>query len=429
MIPSHQLAQWLLSHIDRFLNWAGLSHNHSLESIMYIAIIVVIAMVIAWAVRKAVLFVVRKAVAVRHSTIGDELLKQHTLSRCSHVITPLVLLGLLPFAFDGASKWSVVIDRVVLIYAIVMFGVAFSSVLSFVWTHYDLHENTKKLPLKGILNIAKGVVWGIVVIVAVSVLVDKSPAVLLTGLGAFAAALMPIFKDSILGFVAGIQLSQNDMLRVGDWIVVPSTIANGIVTDVTLSVVKVLNWDYTTVMLPPYTLVSTSFQNWRSMSDAGCRNIGRSMLVDADSIKMASADDLKAWSEKLPILADYITKMTAVKAKDGTQQIIAGGDIKANGSIETNLGVFRAYCVLYLQQCRHIAQDQLIMVRMMTPEASGIPVQIWCFTNDTAWDHYESIQSMIFENFMAAASIFGITIYNYPSTIAVTDEPEPAPAH
>lgn len=417
MIPSHQLAMWLLDHIDRFLNWAGLSKAHSLETVVYILIVIALSFAIAWAVRKAVLFLARKAVAVRHSVIGDELLKQRTLLRCSHVITPLVLMGLLPFAFDSSSKWAAVLDRVVMIYAIVMFGVAVSAVLNFVWTHYDLHENTKKLPLKGILNVAKGIVWGIVVIVAVAVLVDKSPAVLLTGLGAFAAALMLIFKDSILGFVAGIQLSQNDMLRVGDWIVVPSTIANGVVTDVTLSVVKVLNWDYTTVMLPPYTLVSTSFQNWRSMSEAGCRNIGRNMLVDTDSIRMATADDLKAWAGRLPILADYIAGMTASVAKDGAQQIIAGGDIKANGSIETNLGVFRAYCVLYLQQCRHIAHDQLIMVRLMAPEAAGVPVQVWCFTNDTVWDHYESIQSMIFENFMATASLFGLVIYNYPASL------------
>lgn len=182
------------------------------------------------------------------------------------------MMALLPIALDGEGRWAQVLDRAVYVYAIAMFGVAVTAVFSFVWVRYDQHENTKKLPLKGILNVAKGIVWGIVVIVAVSVMVDKSPAVLLTGLGAFAAALMLIFKDSILGFVAGIQLSQNDMLRVGDWIVVPSTIANGIVTDVTLSVVKVLNWDNTTVMLPPYTLVSTSFQNWRSMSDSGVRS-------------------------------------------------------------------------------------------------------------------------------------------------------------
>lgn len=410
-----------MEHIRLMLDYFGLADNRTAGEIVYVAIVIALAMAVAWCVRKAVLFVARRAVALRHSVIGDELLREHTLSKCSHVITPLVMMALLPIALDGEGRWAQVLDRAVYVYAIAMFGVAVTAVFSFVWVRYDQHENTKKLPLKGILNVAKGIVWGIVVIVAVSVMVDKSPAVLLTGLGAFAAALMLIFKDSILGFVAGIQLSQNDMLRVGDWIVVPSTIANGIVTDVTLSVVKVLNWDNTTVMLPPYTLVSTSFQNWRSMSDSGVRQINRDILIDSSSVMPATAAQLSAWVKELPLLADYVSRMEATKAA-GHEQIIASGDIKTHGSIDTNLGVFRAYCVLYLQASPYISQKDLIMVRLLAQDPASVPVNVWCFTNTTVWDRYESIQSSVFEHFMTVASLLGLKVYNYPATI------QPAPS-
>ena len=416
MIPSHRLAEWLMEHIRLLMNYAGMSNSHTAGEVVYVVAVIALAMLVAWGVRKVVLFVARRAVALRHSVIGDELLRQHTLSKCSHVITPLVMMALLPIAFDGEGRWAQVLDRAVYIYAVAMFGVAVTAVFAFVWMRYDQHENTKKLPLKGILNVAKGVVWGIVVIIAVSIMVDKSPAVLLTGLGAFAAALMLIFKDSILGFVAGIQLSQNDMLRVGDWIVVPSTIANGIVTDVTLSVVKVLNWDNTTVMLPPYTLVSTSFQNWRSMSDSGVRQINRNILVDASSVQPATDSQLASWSDRLPLVADYIRRMKA-SIESGREQILASGDIKTHGSVDTNLGVFRAYCVLYLQASPYISQKDLIMVRLMAQEPAAVPVNVWCFTNTTVWDQYESIQSSVFEHFMTVASVLGLKVYNYPADI------------
>lgn len=423
MIPSHKLAGWLMEHIRLMLDYFGLADNRTVGEIVYVAIVIALAMAVAWCVRKAVLFLARRAVALRHSVVGDELLRERTLAKCSHVITPLVMMALLPIALDGEGRWAQVLDRAVYIYAIAMFGVAVTAVFAFVWMRYDQHENTKKLPLKGILNVAKGIVWGIVVIIAVSVMVDKSPAVLLTGLGAFAAALMLIFKDSILGFVAGIQLSQNDMLRVGDWIVVPSTIANGIVTDVTLSVVKVLNWDNTTVMLPPYTLVSTSFQNWRSMSDSGVRQINRNILIDSSSVMPATDGQLSAWARQLPLLADYISRMEVTKSA-GHEQIIASGDIKTHGSIDTNLGVFRAYCVLYLQQSPYISQKDLIMVRLLAQEPSSVPVNVWCFTNTTEWDQYESIQSSVFEHFMTVASLLGLKVYNYPAAISPAPVPQ-----
>lgn len=232
IIPSHKVAQWLLTNIDNFLNTIGLRHEKEIEEIIYVALIVGVALGISWLLRKIILISTREIVKLRHTEIGDDLIHQHVFTKCSHIIPPLVFLALLPFAFPAKSVILHILEIAATIYTMIVTAIAINTIMTFVWTRFDRRENTKNLPLKGILNVGKGLVWIIVTIIGVSIILDKSPAVLLTGLGAFAAALMLIFKDSILGFVAGIQLSQNDMLRVGDWIVVPSTIANGICIDV-----------------------------------------------------------------------------------------------------------------------------------------------------------------------------------------------------
>lgn len=412
MIPSHKAASWLLIHIDRLLDVLGLEHSKSAEGIIYLIVISVLAVLAGWGLRQIVLFLVRRAVALRHSSVGDDLLRERTLSKCSHFITPLVFLGLIPFAFEASSGAMDVITKAVYIYLLATIAIAVNAVLSFVWLRYDEHENTKKLPLKGILNIGKGIVWGVIVIIAISILVDKSPAALLTGLGAFAAALMLIFKNSILGFVAGIQLSQNDMLRVGDWIIVPSTIANGIVLDVTLSMVKIRNWDNTIVTMPPYNLISGSFQNWRGMQEAGVRQIARSIIFDPTSLLPCDDAMLDGMAEKYPLLKDYIAAMKSQK-EVGHEPVFATGDVTVNGTIDTNLGLFRAYAVLYLRNNPHISQEQLIMVRAMAQNSTGVPVQVWCFTNTTVWPEYEAIQSAVFEHLMLVAGDMKLAICDF----------------
>lgn len=290
IIPTHDVAVWLLSNIDSFLDKIGLGRNHTTEETLYVAIIIAVAFLISWLLGKLILIGTRQLVRWRHTDMGDDLIHQRVFSKCSHIIPPLVFLGLLPFAFQPKSLILHVLEVLATLYTVIVTALAINAVLTFIWTRFDRKENTRNLPLKGILNVAKGVVWIIVTIIGLCIIFDKSPAALLAGVGVFATALMLVFRDSILGFVAGIQLSQNDMLHVGDWIVVPSTIANGICIDVSLTAVKVQNWDNTVVTLPPYTLVSTSFQNWRGMSDSGYRLISRSMLVDVGSVKPATPE-------------------------------------------------------------------------------------------------------------------------------------------
>lgn len=415
LIPSNQVAQWLLVHIHRWLDLLGLEKDQTLEEIIYSVIIVAIAMGLGWTARTVILYGVRKFMTIRHSELSKELIQHHVLIHCSHIITPLVILALLPFAFTEDSTFSRVVLRALLIYTTYVVCKAICSVTSFVWMRFDETRNSKNLPLRGILDTIIGILWFIAIIICISILVDKSPVKLLTGLGAFAAVLMLVFKDSILGLVAGLQLSQNDMLRVGDWIVVPSTIANGIVIDVSLTAVKVQNFDNTIVTLPPYTLISSSFQNWRGMVDSGCRRIMRSFIIDSDTIVTATPEMTASVAEKYPIMKSYLQKIKELGHPDYDPGIAT-----VNGTDETNLGLYRIYLCQWLLNNPAIRNDEQILVRVMDPSGEGIPLQIWCFTTTTKWTAYEAIQSAVMEHVAVTVGDFGLRLFNDPSGTDVT---------
>lgn len=421
VIPTHTVANWLLSHVNTLLDSIGLSHDPTIQEIIYVALITVVALAVGWAFRELILFITRHIVA-RHPTEGaKELLSQRVLATCSNIVPPLVIMAMIPFAFVDDTLLSRVFMKILLLWTIIVAAMGLVAVLRFSWMRFDKRNNTKNLPLQGILNVSIGLVWIITVIVGISVLVDKSPAVLLTGLGAFAAALMLIFKDSILGFVAGIQLSQNDMLRVGDWIVVPSTIANGIVVDVSLTAVKVQNWDNTIVTLPPYMLVSSSFQNWRGMTDSGWRLISRNFYFDTDSI-LALSDDMIARVIDLPGVKDFVDEVKA----NGQQY--NPGVACVNGTTATNLGLFRAYMCYYLLHHPLVATDQQILVNLTAPSPEGMPLQIYCYTT-TAWTAYEAVQSEIFEHIALMCPRFGLRASSADYTEVMMKNPSALQPH
>lgn len=418
IIPSHQLAQWLLVHIHRFLDAVGLSKDKFTEEVIYVAVIVLAALAIGWLLRHAVLFLTRRIMMMRNGDLGSELVNHKVLIRCSHIIPPLVILALLPFALTGGGVINTVIYRGLLVYTAIVICRAVCSVATFVYLRIDEKHNKKNLPFRGVLDTILGILWVITAIICVAIVADRSPAALLTGLGAFAAVLMLVFKDSILGLVAGLQLSQNDMLRVGDWIVVPSTQANGVVTDVSLTVVKVRNWDNTIVTLPPYQLVSGSFQNWRGMSESGARNIGREVIIDVYSISSLTADQTDAIVAKFPTLTPFVSR---VRAASSPWPVTDAADNAVNGTIDTNLGLFRAYLCQWLIDNPLISKEQQILVRLMAPTPDGYPLQVWCFTATTAWIAYEAVQSALFEHIAATAPAFGLRLYNDESGSDTTD--------
>lgn len=406
-IPSHEVAQWLMGIIRHLLDIIGLRHEPRIEAFLYIVIVAVVAIFIGWLIRKGILYVVRRLAGMRHTMLDDDLLQSRVFTKCSHIIVPIVLLSLVPFTLNYGSQLRMIVMKILYIYAVLAFTYAMAAVVDFIWVRYNRKENTRNLPLKGIANTMKGILWIIAFIISVSVLIDKSPAALLTGLGAFAAALMLIFKDSILGFVAGIQLSQNDMVRIGDWIVVPDTPVNGNVIDISLSTVKVRNFDNTIITCPPYMLVQHSFQNWRGMSESGARRIFYNLTVENSTIHPADDAFVESMVGRYPILKNWVDGLRSSNA-----QVAYNKDkMSVNGTIETNLGLFRAYVCLYLMNHPQVSKDQQMLVRLETPVAQGTTLNIYVFTATTNWTLYEAIMSELLEHITAIAPTFGLRLY------------------
>lgn len=410
-IPSHDVAQWLLGVVRSVCRFFGLPVDTHIEQIAYILLVSMLAVALGYLIRFIAVRTVHHLLRARSSDFGNALVDHRVVARCALIIPPIVIIVLLPMAFDTTSQLLTASRNLAYVYLAVMIGVAANALISLTWHNYDMRVNRNNHPLKGVMNVAKGIVWIIVAIVSVSILIHKSPMALLGGLGAFAAALMLIFKDSILGFVAGLQLSSNDMLRVGDWIVVPSTIANGIVVDVSLTVVKVQNWDNTIVMLPPYSLVSAPFQNWRGMADSGVRQIDRSIIITADSIASATPEFIDAMVGQYPELRPYVARRRS-DVDGGRTMEFNGGTAPVNGTLETNLGLFRAYLCTYLLNHPAIAHDQNIIVRLMPLRPEGVPLDVYCFTSTTDWLAYEAICSQLFEYIITTAPSFHLRLFN-----------------
>lgn len=425
LIPTHKVASWLIDKIDMLLDRAGLDRSTEAEEVVYIIIVTLASIGIGLIIRKIIVLVVQKLVYSHKTMLIQEFKNQHIVERCSHIVPPLVFLALIPVAIDTDHRTVAFLERAVLIYFVIVLGWSICAAFNIIWNVYNTRDNVKNLPLKGIVNLAKGLVWIIIAIIGISIIINRSPAVLLTGLGAFAAALMLVFKDSILGFVAGLQLAFNDMLHVGDWIVVPGTIANGIVTDVSLTAVKVRNWNNTTVTIPPYTLVSTSLQNWSKMKERGRRQIERSMLIDVTTVCPTTPEMLEKFKAQ-PYMKEYIETMQA-QAAAGDSRFLHGDGIPVNGSIDTNLGAFRAFCGLLLLHHPYVSANSTSMVRLMEQTATGIPLQIFCYVNTVDWVNFEGVQSDIFEHLIAAAPAFGLSAFSLPAGRDVVNIANPKP--
>lgn len=408
-VPPHKIAHSIIYFIDYVLKKCSLPHSETIEEIIYMTIVVAIACAIGWLISKIAVFITNKMRWFKHTSHSCAAQAEKTLLKVSHIIPPIVFLSLISFAFSNESKILYFIIKIAVIYLIITFIIAINECLNFIWRRYEEVGNTHNHPLKGLPQIGKGIMWIIGIILIISIIVNKSPLALFTGLGAFVAVVMLVFKDSILGLVAGVQLSQNDMLRVGDWIIVPNTPANGIVADVSLTVVKVRNWDNTVAMLPPYTLVSTSFQNWRYMYESGKRQINRSCNISTQSVHAPSNSMLESL-KKIPLLKDFIISKQE-QLKNGIVENTRNSKGLVNGTIETNLGLFRAYLTLFLHNHPFIAQDSFILVNELAPTPQGTPIHIFCYTSVTDWVSHESVQSEIFEHIALMAPSFELELY------------------
>ena len=406
---TNRFAQALLNAIKEFLTWIGLPREilDTADEIIFLILIVAIAFIVAVIIHSIASRVTRRVLKRKHDNFLSSLAKYGVLRKLTAIIPPLIISALLPFAFDKRSEWFIIGDKITWIYFCVALIFSVNAILNTVGDTLKTKKELQNRPMKGFIQILQVIFSCIGIIVILSILINKSPFNLITGLGAFTAVLMLIFKDTILGFVAGVLISENDMVRIGDWIEMPQNDVNGIVTDITLTIVKVQNFDNTIVTLPPYSLVSGSFINWRGMSDSGGRRIMREYALKLDYIKPCTPEFLEKMKAFDADLARYI------EAKQ--RQAAAGKTVNTdnpaglvNGTIDTNAGLFRAYMTLYLQRHPSISKDMLLMVRTLAPTANGLPVQIYCFSSNTDWPSYESIQAEIMEHFVSVLPAFDL---------------------
>jgi miniconductance mechanosensitive channel len=278
---------------------------------------------------------------------------------------------------------------------------------------YNTLPFARQLPIRSFVQVVKLVTVLVFLIITISMLLGKSPALLISGMGAMTAVLMLVFKDPILGFVAGIQLSANRMLAVGDWLEMPKHNADGDVIEVTLTTVKVRNWDQTITTIPTYALIADSFKNWRGMSEAGGRRIKRSVFIDMTSVRFLNPDDIERL-RKAQLLTAYITdKIADIERYNREHGIDPASPV--NGRRLTNIGTFRAYLSAYLKFHPGIHQNLIMMVRQLQPTAEGLPIEIYAFTSDTGWVAHEGVQSDIFDHILAIIPEFGLRVFQSPT--------------
>jgi len=305
--------------------------------------------------------------------------------------------------------------------ALVVLSVAMAIVkaLTYVNELYERLPRSRNRPIKGYLQVLKIIVLCGAAIILVSVLIDQSPLLLLSGLGAITAVLLLVFKDTILSLVASIQLTTNDMLRVGDWITMPSMDADGDVIDISLHTVKVQNFDKTISTIPTHRLVSDAFQNWRGMAESGGRRIKRSVVLDQNTIRFLSDTEVDEL-EKLNALKTYLADKRKELA-EWNESELGGDDAPVNARRMTNIGTFRAYIIAYLQRHPRIGDGFTMLVRQLPSGPQGVPIEIYCFTDTTSWGEYESIQADIFDHLLAIVPEFGLRLFQEPTGRDMTD--------
>lgn len=381
--------------------------------VVYALVVFAVAFAAGWIVKTICVFILRHISFKNKLSLYDILVGKHFFIKLCNVIPPLLFVILIQFTLYTHVTLASWLTRVSWVYMSIVLARSLCTLADGIWEHIDMNENKKRLPLHGIVQIIKIILWLITTIICCAVLVNKSPASLLAGIGAFAAVLMLIFKDSILGVVAGVQLAQNDSLHVGDWIVVPNSNANGTVTEVSLTAVKVTNWDLTVTTVAPYTLITNGFTNYRNMQLSDTRRIQRAYMIDADSVVETTDEMLKEFHE-IPLMGEWIDGKLKQKAA-GKEYDVNNPDGLVDGTIDTNLGMFRAYIRMYLANNSDISQTSTCFVTTLAQTSAGIPLQVYCFTSTSSWLPYEGIMASVFEHLAVMMHRFHLYTFENPS--------------
>lgn len=392
--------------------FAWLSEPTLASQAVGVGLVLVAAWVADWVARRVLSAVVGRLVRRTATAWDDALMRRRVFHRLAHFVPALVVYYGIQLVSLSDSLTAMIVRGTAA--AMVLIGAtAATAFLSAVNDIYELRPEARNRPIKGSVQVVQIALFIIGGIVALAALLDRSPLVFLSGIGAMTAVLLLIFRDTILSFVASLQMGSYDLVRVGDWISVPQYGADGDVIDIALHTVKVQNWDKTITTIPTHKLVDGSFKNWRGMAESGGRRIKRSLSIDMNTVRFLDEADLDNF-ERFALLGDYIRR----KRQELVEDAASGGadaDVSANRRQLTNLGTFRTYIENYLRQHPKVHQGMTLMVRQLDPTPDGLPLEIYAFTNDIDWGVYEGIQADIFDHILAVAPEFDLRVFQQPS--------------
>ncbi|MBM7560674.1 mechanosensitive ion channel family protein [Fusibacter tunisiensis] len=369
----------------------------------------VFALILYFVTKKIVLKILIHFIKNNKYNFDDIMLEKKVFSRASQIIP---VLGI-HFIATFMTTYGETIQKILGIYMVIVVVSVIDALLNAVESIYNRHIVSKAKPIKGYLQVVKIFVYIMAAIVIVSNLIGRSPIYLLSGIGAMTAVIMLVFQNAILGLVAGIQLTANDMLRIGDWIEMPKYNADGDVREIALTTVKIENFDRTITTIPTQALINDSFKNWRGMAQSGGRRIKRSVHIDIKTVKFCTDEMLERY-KKIDYISEYIQeKNKEIEAYN--QKLGTDTTLKINGRHLTNIGVFRAYVQKYLENHPRVHKEMIVMARQLAAEEKGLPIEIYCFTDDIVWAHYEMIQADIFDHLISVVSMFDLALYQDPT--------------
>lgn len=403
------------SWVNDFLSGMGVSDD--IIAFLKIASLTLLALILAkvahYIANKLIVRTVERIVERTKSGYDDYMVNRKLFSRASYLVPAIIIYTFIDFIYEDMGKIYAILHNLISAYFIWIVILMIDSLLKVVQDVYEAQPYSKDRPIKGYLQGLNLVFILIAILTTVSIIFNVKLTAVFTGLGAIAAVLLLIFKDTILGFVASIQLSVNNMVRPGDWIVMPSHNADGNVLEMTLNTVKIQNWDKTISTVPTYALVSESFINWRGMVESGGRRIKRSISIDMKTVKFCTPKMIEKF-RKVKYLREYIDDKL-VELEEFNRQFDVDDSSLINGRKLTNLGVFRKYLEIYLKNHPKVNTDMTLLVRQLQPNEKGLPLEIYVFSADQRWAYYEGIQSDIFDHILAVISEFELKVFQFPS--------------
>jgi miniconductance mechanosensitive channel len=407
----NDINRWILEHLTAL----GLNDftANAVRVVILLAIMILVSWLADYVAKRIIVNILDRFFKKTKSSYDDYLVKRKVFHKLAHIAPALVVLFMIGIVFNDFPSFSTFLTSVVFVYIVFVVVASISSFLRAVDDVYNTFDFARERPIKGYIQVVQIIIYSFAVLLSISILFGINLTAIIAGMGAVAAVILLIFKDTILGLVAGVQLTANNMVRIGDWISMPSHNADGTVLEITLNTVKVQNWDKTITTIPTYALVTNSFSNWRGMEESGGRRIKRHINIDMQSVKFLS-DDMISKFKKIAYLKDYIDKKQKELAEYNEVNNF-DDSVLVNGRRMTNLGVFRKYLEEYLHHHPKIHQNMTFLVRHLQPTEKGIPIELYVFSKDQEWAKYEAIQADIFDHILAVIPEFELSVFQFPT--------------